>query len=285
MGDKMKDENEKEIKREIAWVCRKKDNYGMILIIDSLDCYMTHGFATVLDLDENIIGKFLITEDNPNSIDDIKSLEGFEVPIEYKEKVLEWSKGSTCEHNNWLWLLQAWDMFVEEDIITDDFDYVCIGIRLIYLGIKDFTERFGIRLVGTNKYIYIPQILQGFIKIKKGKKIINKHLRLLNEPIPGRHLKIADKSYTYIDTFTNIQYALKRFAEKRQYAFQVMRRYGKLKLKMLMRLINDSVMWHNLENTFVSCFATNWSNNEEFRKSCEIIEQILKYFSQGDRNE
>jgi hypothetical protein len=87
--------------QEIATVCSKKDGWGMIIDVYSEDHGVLYdktnpAHAHIKDLDGNLLGKFAITKEKPQSsayIFDCYKKDGkiIRIPPEYKEKIVRWA--------------------------------------------------------------------------------------------------------------------------------------------------------------------------------------------------
>ena len=93
---------------EIGTVCRLADGYGMIIVVYSDDHAPAH--AHILNKDRKEIGKFEITKNKPNTINDIIEVQ-CEIPIEFKKKIFKWSQSKTRFNiSTWKNLQIAWDL-------------------------------------------------------------------------------------------------------------------------------------------------------------------------------
>lgn len=99
---------------EMATVCKKKDGYGIEIIINSND----HGFphAHVYDLSGKPLAKIFITKEPPKKTTDVKFLEG-SLNGKQLNAVVQWgnAKRKTTGLSNWTTMKDFWETYQGTD--------------------------------------------------------------------------------------------------------------------------------------------------------------------------
>jgi hypothetical protein len=105
---------EKDRLDEMSYPCKKSDGYGMIIEVHSND----HGVignarspahAHLRTVEEREIGEFEITEDAPDTPNEIRWYRTNKIPDGYGARIVKWAKGGNKYGiNNWIFLKATW---------------------------------------------------------------------------------------------------------------------------------------------------------------------------------
>jgi hypothetical protein len=101
---------------EMGYVCRPEDNAGILVLVNTRETPHEKGFshAHLQDMSKRDIARFFITEETPQSKNDLRFIKGTftgQIPTKYKNALVTWANAPILRYGilGWELLRYEWE--------------------------------------------------------------------------------------------------------------------------------------------------------------------------------